>query len=44
MERVGPDGEADFGAAAAERLRVPAVCRDCSRLLPARDGWHCFVA
>jgi GNAT superfamily N-acetyltransferase len=36
-------GEA-FGAAAAGGFEMPDVFREWLALLPARDGWHCFVA
>jgi GNAT superfamily N-acetyltransferase len=42
IERV-ENGEA-FGAAAAGGFEVPDLFRDWLALLPARDGWHCFVA
>ncbi len=42
IERV-ESGEA-FGAAAAGGFEVPELFRGWLALLPARDGWHCFVA
>jgi len=42
IERV-EEGEA-FGAAAAGGFEVPDLFRDWLALLPAREGWHCFVA
>jgi GNAT superfamily N-acetyltransferase len=42
IERV-ENGES-FGAAAAGGFEVPDLFRDWLALLPARDGWHCFVA
>jgi GNAT superfamily N-acetyltransferase len=42
IERV-EDGHA-FGAAAAGGFEVPDLFREWLAQLPARDGWHCFVA
>jgi hypothetical protein len=42
VERV-TEGDA-FGAAAAGGFEVPDLFRDWLGRLPARDGWHCFVA
>jgi GNAT superfamily N-acetyltransferase len=42
IERV-ENGDA-FGAAAAGGFEIPDLFREWLALLPARDGWHCFVA
>ena len=44
LVEIGADRGEDFGRTVVEGFGMPPRFADWLRLLPGRDGWHCFVA